>query len=163
MPRLTRAQKHKILRNVYRNYISFKDHVTYRRDKGDEEFITAGTHADDCPFWERIDPKVPKNKRNLKAPCTCGFLEEGPLMLSLSDLKYGIEQLAPRKKEAFFYNVILDWSQDETAKKMGITTVSVGQYIDAACDQLAQRYFAEDNPKPKDTNTGNSEKIIDED
>jgi hypothetical protein len=26
---------------------------------------------------------------------------------------------------------------------MGITTVSVGQYVDAACLQLSKRYFAE--------------------
>lgn len=73
-----------------------------------------------------------------------GIYEE--VRISFSDLKEGLNELAPRKREAFFYNVILDWKQKDVAKKMGITTVSVGQYVDAACIQLAKRYFAESTP-----------------
>jgi len=67
------------------------------------------------------------------------------LSISFSDLKMGLNDLAPRKREAFFFNVILDWKQKDVAEKMGITTVSVGQYVDAACMQLAKRYFAEND------------------
>lgn len=69
-----------------------------------------------------------------------------PLAISFTDLKNGVSELSERKKEAFFYNVILDWKQKDVAERMGITTVSVGQYVDAAMIQLAKQYFAEDSP-----------------
>lgn len=65
--------------------------------------------------------------------------------LSFSDLTKGIKELSPRKREAMFYNVILDWKQKDVAEKMGITTVSVGQYVEQATMQLAKQYFAEEN------------------
>lgn len=69
-----------------------------------------------------------------------------PLAISFTDLSNGVSELSERKKEAFFYNVILDWKQKDVAERMGITTVSVGQYVDAAMMQLAKLYFAEDEP-----------------
>ena len=107
MSALTANQKHKILRNIYRNYITYRDYLTRE-----------GTQLE--------------------------FIEHKGVNISFTDLKEGVSDLAPRKKEAFFYHVILDWSQKDTANIMGITTVSVGQYVNDAMHQLCKRYFAED-------------------
>jgi DNA-directed RNA polymerase specialized sigma24 family protein len=111
-------EKHKILREVYRHYFDFRDYVSRTGNDVIEYAVET---------------------------------EEGsgiyvPLAISFSDLSNGVSELSDRKKEAFFYNVILDQKQKDVAKKMGITTVSVGQYVDAAMMQLAKHYFAEDAP-----------------
>jgi DNA-directed RNA polymerase specialized sigma24 family protein len=59
------------------------------------------------------------------------------ITLSFWDLHGSLRQLSARKREAVFYNVILDWKQKDVAKRMGISTVSVGQYVQAAMEQLA--------------------------
>jgi predicted transcriptional regulator len=56
-------------------------------------------------------------------------------------LQHSLSSLSERKREAIFYNVILDWKQKDVAERMGITTVSVGQYVDQGCTQLARIYF----------------------
>jgi hypothetical protein len=109
------VDKHKILREAYRHYMDFRDYVA------------------------RTGRDVIEHPVNTKE----GSGEYEFLAISFSDLKHGLDKLAPRKREAFFYNVILDWKQKDVAEKMGITTVSVGQYVDAACLQLAKRYFGE--------------------
>jgi DNA-directed RNA polymerase specialized sigma subunit len=53
----------------------------------------------------------------------------------------GIKELAPRKREALFWNIICDQKQKDVADRMGITTVSVGQYCQAACEQLIEHHF----------------------
>lgn len=70
-------------------------------------------------------------------------IEHNGLQISFSDLEAGIKDLSPRKKEALLHNVIFDKKQKDVAEIMGITTVSVGQYVDGAVQQLAKRYFAE--------------------
>lgn len=65
--------------------------------------------------------------------------------ISFWDLFEGLKELSPRKREAVWYNVILDQKQRDVAKKMSITTVSVGQYVEQAMIQLSERYFAEDS------------------
>jgi DNA-directed RNA polymerase specialized sigma24 family protein len=67
------------------------------------------------------------------------------LSISLWDLQNGLKELSPRKRQAFFYNVILDKKQKEVAEIMEITTVSVGQYVEQAMLQLSERYFAEES------------------
>jgi predicted DNA-binding protein (UPF0251 family) len=67
------------------------------------------------------------------------------LTISFHDLGMGLEELSPRKKEAFYLNVILDKKQKDVAEIMGITTVSVGQYVESASRQLAEVYFGDDN------------------
>jgi DNA-directed RNA polymerase specialized sigma24 family protein len=109
-------ERHKILREVYRHYTDFRDAVA----RGDVNDV--------------IDYAVETEE---------GSGQYIPMNISFSDLKHGLGELAPRKREAFFYNVILDWKQKDVAEKMGITTVSVGQYVDAAMIQLSKRYFAE--------------------
>lgn len=70
-------------------------------------------------------------------------IEYKGIEISFLDLEKGISELSPRKKEALLHNVIFDKKQKDVAKIMGITTVSVGQYVDGAVQQLAIRYFAE--------------------
>jgi DNA-directed RNA polymerase specialized sigma24 family protein len=70
-------------------------------------------------------------------------IEHKGFRISFLDLQYGIGELSARKKEALFHNVILDKTQAEVAEIMGgIQTVTVGQYVKAACTQLAKRYFS---------------------
>jgi DNA-directed RNA polymerase specialized sigma24 family protein len=109
------SERHKILREVYRHYFDFRDYV----GRTGQDIIEYAVESE-----EGSGTYVPMN-------------------ISFSDLKDGINELAPRKREAFFFNVILDWRQKDVAAHMGITTVSVGQYVDAAMMQLAKRYFAE--------------------
>lgn len=52
--------------------------------------------------------------------------------------------LSKRKEQAFYLNVIRDMLQRDVADIMGITTVSVGQYVDQGMMQLCDYYFAED-------------------
>lgn len=59
------------------------------------------------------------------------------ITLSFWDLHGSLKRLSARKREAVFYNVILDWKQKDVAERMGISTVSVGQYVQAAMEQLA--------------------------
>lgn len=114
---LSAADRHKILREVYRHYMDLRDYV--RRTGRDV-----------------IEHPVETEE---------GSGEYVHLAVSFTDLMNGLNELAPRKREAFFFNVILDWKQKDVAEKMGITTVSVGQYVDAACMQLAKHYFAEND------------------
>jgi len=71
------------------------------------------------------------------------FITYGPVTLSLLDLQYGLDKLSPRKREAVYLNVIRDMKQKDAAAIMGITTVSVGQYVEQAMIQLAERYFSD--------------------
>ena len=66
-------------------------------------------------------------------------IEYGDYMISFLDLQGCLRDLSPRKKEAVFYNVILDWKQAKVAELMGIKTVTVGQYVEQACQQIETR------------------------
>lgn len=70
-------------------------------------------------------------------------LEYAGYKLSFLDLQNCLQNLSPRKREAVYYNVILDWKQKDVAAVMQITTVSVGQYVEQAMMQIAKQYFAE--------------------
>lgn len=113
---------HKILREIYKHYTDYRDFVS-RTGK------------------DVIQVHRPDGEGNMRQ-----------VTISFSDLKHGVEDLAPRKKQAFFLNVILDKKQKDVAEIMGITTVSVGQYVDAAMQQLAKRYFADDEEVNKKFN-----------
>lgn len=110
--------KHRILREVYRHYYSFK-----------QIFAGEGTHVIQHSYWT-YDEKGNKKKETVQ--------------ISLWDLHDGLKNLSARKREAVFYNVILDKKQKDVAEIMGITTVSVGQYVEQAMMQLAEHYFAEE-------------------
>lgn len=107
---------HRVLREVYRHYLEFRELV---QQDGRNHVIEHGYFVEE----------EGKEKRKVF------------LALSFWDLRDGITELAPRKKQAFWYNVICDMKQKDVAEIMKITTVSVGQYVEAACEQLAKRQF----------------------
>jgi predicted DNA-binding protein (UPF0251 family) len=78
-------------------------------------------------------------KKIILAYTPTGFDESGKPMFPKSDPF----KLSFRKKEAIYYNVIRDLKQKDVAAIMGITTVSVGQYVDSACVSIAQILFSE--------------------
>lgn len=75
-------------------------------------------------------------------------LEYGDISISFYDLKDGIKPqseggpLSERKRQAVLLNVVRDMKQQDVAEIMGITTVSVGQYVEQAMLQLSESYFA---------------------
>lgn len=109
---------HRILREVYRNFRQF------------QEFVSA-TGKD------VIDHAYP-----VEDPET-GEVRKIEITISYSDLLDRLNELSDRKREAVMYNVIMDMKQRDVAEIMKITTVSVGQYVDTAMEQLAESYFAE--------------------
>lgn len=110
--------KHRVLREVYRHYYEFQ-----------QLFTKEGTHTIEHSYWTYNDD---------------GTKDKHTVEISLWDLHDGLETLSARKREAVYYNVILDKKQKDVAEIMGITTVSVGQYVEQAMMQLADRYFSEE-------------------
>lgn len=110
--------RHRVLREVYRHYLEFRQYVS-----------NTGNHVIEHGYFIYDDNGEVKDK----------------IIISISfwDLFNGLKDLSPRKREAVWYNVILDQKQRDVAEKMKITTVSVGQYVEQAMIQLAERYFAE--------------------
>lgn len=112
--------KHRILREIYRHYTELKAFVTaYGGDKLISHSYIVYDDEGKAIGKEDID-------------------------ISFWDLHHSLEVLSDRKREAVHLNVILDWKQKDVAEKMGITTVSVGQYVEQAMLQLAKIYFVED-------------------
>lgn len=119
--RPTSATKpHRVLREVYRHYLEFRALVA---QDGRNHIIDHGYFLYDETGEEIVGREM--------------------LSISFWDLYEGLQTLSKRKREAVFYNVILDWKQRDVADRMGITTVSVGQYVEHAMEQLSKRYFAE--------------------
>lgn len=114
--------KHRILREIYRHYPELKAYVTAN---GGDQLIE---HS--YIVYDEEGKQVGKED----------------IVISFWDLHDSLQSLSDRKREAVHLNVILDWKQKDVAEKMGITTVSVGQYVEQAMLQLADTYFAEDKP-----------------
>lgn len=112
--------KHRILREIYRHYTELKAFVAAN---GGDKVIT---HT--YPVYDE-DGEI---------------LGKETVDISFWDLHDSLDVLSDRKREAVYLNVILDWKQKDVAQKMGITTVSVGQYVEQAMLQLAKNYFAEE-------------------
>lgn len=110
---------HRILREIYRHYIEYKEWVS----SNGKSVIEHGyfVYNEDGSIRERV-----------------------MVTISFWDLHGALDKLSKRKREAVFYNVILDWKQRDVAEKMGITTVSVGQYVEQAMLQLSEKYFADE-------------------
>jgi DNA-directed RNA polymerase specialized sigma24 family protein len=72
-------------------------------------------------------------------------LEYGGYSISFLDLQGCLKGLSARKMEAVYYNVILDWKQAAVAELMGIKTVTVGQYVEQACEQIEARVLKTKN------------------
>lgn len=110
---------HRVLRDMLRHYTEFRELVN-----------NGGNHVLEHSYMVP-DENAPSGVR------------KETISVSFWDLHRGIKELAPRKREALFYNVILDQKQKDVAQRMGITTVSVGQYVEAATKQLAKHHFPE--------------------
>jgi DNA-directed RNA polymerase specialized sigma24 family protein len=108
---------HRILREVLRHYIEYRELVA---QDGRNDIIDYG-------YWVYNEDGTRNHKEDVS--------------ISFWDLHRGIKELAPRKREALWYNVICDMKQRDVAKIMHITTVSVGQYTQNACEQLVCDYF----------------------
>lgn len=106
---------HRVLREVYRHYLEFRELVA---QDGRNHVIEHGYYIDEPEGMRKVHMSV-----------------------SFWDLGNDINKLSDRKREAFWYNVICDMKQKDVAAIMGITTVSVGQYVEAACEQLAMGHF----------------------
>ena len=111
--------RHRVLREIYRHYLEFRDLVS---STGESVF----EHGE---FLYDEDGEI-VGKRHIT--------------ISFWDLHNALHKLSDRKRQAVFYNVILDQKQKDVAKTMKITTVSVGQYVEQAMIQLAEKYFAEE-------------------
>lgn len=111
--------QHRVLREVYRHYLEFRQYVS-----------VTGNHVIEHGYFIHRDD---------------GTKVKVSISVSFWDLFEGLKDLSPRKREAVWYNVILDQKQRDVATKMNITTVSVGQYVEQAMLQLSDRYFAEEH------------------
>src|SRR5581483_10051564 len=118
-------EKDEILREAYRHWYELK------------EFF----NDDDDGGKDIIEYYAPKSRDNPE--------EVELITISVVDLGTALQKvkLAPRKQEAFRLNVLDDMLQRDVAEIMGITTVSVGQYVKQAVIQLAEWYFAEDEER----------------
>ena len=108
---------HRVLRDMLRHYTEFRELVN-----------NGGSHVLEHSYLAADED---------------GNVHKETISISFWDLHRGIKDLAPRKRQALFLNVLLDKKQKDVAAMMGITTVSVGQYVEAACKQLAKNHFPE--------------------
>ena len=65
------------------------------------------------------------------------------LTVNFLDLQKSLKNLSKRKMEAIFYNVILDMKQRDVAEIMEITTVSIGQYVEAGVIQASAELWSD--------------------
>ena len=128
---------HRILREALRHYTEFEQYVA-----------DSGRHVIDHGYWIYNEDGTKKQKVTLS--------------ISFWDLKKGLTEdgiLSKRKRQAVMLNVIKDMKQRDVADIMGITTVSVGQYVEQAVTQLAEAYFSkEEFDQVKDKSSEDTEK-----
>lgn len=146
MPRLSRPVRssenpeHRVLREIFRHYIEFRDHVAQGNDHFLEHTYLAPVEGEiqECPK----QPRAHKEHEGLDMECRlCGAeLRRYTVSFDFWDLHRGLKELAPRKREALFHNVICDLKQKDVAQIMGITTVTVGQYVEHAFRQLINQH-----------------------
>lgn len=117
---------HRVLREVLRNYTSLKASA-----EGEAYSLTI------CRVRGCIWTDGSTASKGHDGPCKL-------LDIHFLDLQKCLKGLSKRKREAVFYNVILDMKQKDVAEVMGITTVSVGQYVDQAMIQVAKELWPEE-------------------
>lgn len=128
-----RLLPHRVLREVLKNYLEFRDIVTSPEQQATGQAgrnRTIGNNRGTDGVIEYTYSVVTEDG-----------IEKIDISVSFWDLQGILKKLSPRKREAVFYNVILDKKQKEVAEIMGITTVSVGQYVEQGMLQLSQEYF----------------------
>jgi predicted DNA-binding protein (UPF0251 family) len=117
---------HRILREVYRHFYEFESY-----------FRSSGKHVIEHGYYVYEDDLETIKDKHM-------------VTISLFDLRDGLKPqseggiLSSRKLEAVMLNVVRDMKQRDVADIMGITTVSVGQYVEQAMIQLADKYFSGD-------------------
>jgi DNA-directed RNA polymerase specialized sigma24 family protein len=126
---------HRVLREVYRHYLEYRDLVTSPNTITNDEGHSASSVNCDHGVIEYGYFTYEDDGTTVK--------DKIQITLSFWDLHGALQTLSKRKREAVFYNVILDWKQRDVARVMKITTVSVGQYVEQAMLQLSEKYFAE--------------------
>ena len=109
--------KHRVLRELFRHYLEFRE--LFERD---------GTFVIDHGYYVEDEN---------------GDRRKVEISVSLWDLQGALKSLSPRKREAVFWNVIMDKKQKDVAEIMDITMVSVGQYVEQGMLQIAKDYFPE--------------------
>lgn len=125
----TKFQPHRVLREVYRHYTEFEALVS-----------ATGTHTIDhvVRIYDEDGNEI----------------DRIPITISFYDLRDGLRPqseggvLSDRKLQAVMLNVVRDLKQRDVAEIMKITTVSVGQYVEHAMEQLAKTYFPEFYKEP---------------
>jgi DNA-directed RNA polymerase specialized sigma24 family protein len=130
--------KHRILREVYRHYLTFQDLITSPEHDGQGGYNTSDGVIEHGYF---VEPEAEDEETGKKVKT--GERYKVLITLSFWDLQGALKALSPRKREAVFYNVIMDYKQKDVAAIMDITTVSVGQYVEQGMIQLAEEYFAD--------------------
>lgn len=126
-------QPHRVLREVLKHYLEFRDLVTSPEQQATG---TAGKTRTVATI-QNTDGVIDYTY----SVATSEGIEKVSMSISFWDLQGLLKHLSPRKREAVFYNVILDKKQKDVAKIMGITTVSVGQYVDQAMLQLERDFY----------------------
>jgi len=111
--------RHRVLREVLRNYTVYETLCATNADR--DPGTGMGRISSD--MWE---------------------IDHDGMVINFLDLKGCLKDLSPRKREAVFYHVILDWKQKDVATQMGITTVSVGQYVEQGMLQIAKKLWPEE-------------------
>lgn len=132
----TADQKHKILREAFRNYLTWKDLLIYGSTDGSVTDV--------------ITYHIPKEEGSDEyVPITISFYDLERSLTSFSERNNAEGTvLSKRKEEAFHLNVIRDMLQRDVADIMGISTGSVGQYVEQGMIQLCDYYFAEEEDTP---------------
>ncbi len=134
-------EPHKILREAYRHYLSWRDLLIY--GGGSDSPVKNREEVETITHYV---PKEPGSDEYVSISISFYDLERA-LKTYNGELQREGTVLSKRKEEAFYLNVLRDMLQRDVAKKMGITTVSVGQYVDQSMLQLVKYYFgnAEDD------------------
>lgn len=145
IPRPTHSSEtpdHRILREIFRHYTEFREYVAQGNSPVLEHtYLVPVKDLPECPD----NPSASSDHRALNMRCV--FCETPMKRVTVSfnfwDLHRGLKSLAPRKREAVLWNVLYDKKQKDVAKIMGITTVTVGQYVEHAFRQLISMHLIE--------------------
>jgi DNA-directed RNA polymerase specialized sigma24 family protein len=107
-------ERHRALREALRHYIEFREYAS---------------------GWGRMGPEALTTDRH--------EIEYRGVRINFFDLQGCLASLSPRKKEAVFWNVIMDKKQKDVAEIMEITTGSVNQYVEQGMLQIAAALWPE--------------------
>lgn len=133
--------EHLILREVLRHYLEYRDLVmapsTGKPDGKSISSVECDHGIIDYGYYIYDEEGDKKEKIEI----TLSFWDLLGCLRPQS--KGGL--LSDRKREAIFYNVILDKKQQDVADIMNITPVTVGQYVEQGCMHIAEKLFKKDN------------------